>query len=200
VDVWGRRAILLPATGYVVLASLITGGLSLPQDLGMDLGITSRMLAVIYNSSWALIPSIISSEIFPIHVRAKGIAVSYFINFLASYLVSVVNFYGAREIDPSYAYWIRAGIAIVAVIFVWLVVPETHNLSLEQTERIFSFSTPRSSNEHRRRIIRQDTAEAETWKIDLGQRFRGNGYSGYAQSRIRPIDEVGYGHGLQHHL
>jgi hypothetical protein len=77
---------------------------------------------------------------------------------------------------------------------------QTHNLTLEQTERIFSFSTPRSSNEHRRRIIRQDTAEAETWKIDLGQRFRGNGYNGYGESRIRPIDEVGYGHGLQHHL
>ena len=78
-------------------------------------------------------PWTINSEIFPIHLVGTGVALCTATNWLSNFAVSSV-FLSSMETDAGkvYTFLILAGFALLAFIFVFLLVPETKGRSIEQ--------------------------------------------------------------------
>jgi MFS family permease len=79
---------------------------------------------------WALL-----SEIFPNVIR--GIAISFvgFFNSLVSFSVTLVFPWELSKIGPSGTFFIYGGMALMALLFAALFIPETKGKSLEQLEK-----------------------------------------------------------------
>ncbi|MCH7414250.1 sugar porter family MFS transporter [Belliella sp. R4-6] len=79
---------------------------------------------------------VLFSELFPIHI--KGVAISFvgFINSLISYLVQQFFPWQLDTMGSSTTFLIYGVFAAIGVVFVWFVVPETKNKSLEELETI----------------------------------------------------------------
>jgi len=79
---------------------------------------------------------VLFSELFPIKV--KGVAISFvgFFNSLVSYLVQQFFPWQLDTFGSSMTFFLYGLFAAVGLIFVWAVVPETKNKSLEELESI----------------------------------------------------------------
>ncbi|RCV43154.1 hypothetical protein SEVIR_9G273200v4 [Setaria viridis] len=79
-----------------------------------------------------------SSEVFPLRLRAQGTSVGVAINRLINATVSMtfVSLYKAMTIGG--AFFLFAGLSVVAAVFFYFLCPETHCRPLEEIEEVFS--------------------------------------------------------------
>jgi len=133
---FGRRKILIVgvtgmAIGHIILSlSFIYELKTIYKLLALFIGTGSFTLSLA-PLSWVIV-----SEIFPNRVRAKGMATVCFFLFLSSYICVWVFpvLLGAFETmfgNRGGAYFIFAGICFACVIFVYKMMPETKDLTLE---------------------------------------------------------------------
>ncbi|PPR83941.1 hypothetical protein GOBAR_AA36769 [Gossypium barbadense] len=140
IDKAGRRPLLMISASGMLLGSLLTGasfGLkehALVSDMGPMFTIIGIM---IYMGSYCLglggIPWIVMSEIFPLHI--KGIAGS---------LVTLVSWGGSWVVSFTFSFlmdWNSYGtflmfaiFCVVAIVFIWKLVPETKGRTLEEIQ------------------------------------------------------------------
>src|SRR5258708_15664693 len=138
-DRWGRRAILMTASGGMGLAlTLLVIGLHV-HNAPAGLMLASILL---YVSFFALGmgpgPWLIISEIFPTKVRGRAASIAtstlgsgtllVTLTFLS--LVKVLNLWGTFAISGA--------LSFVCLIYVWKIVPETKGLTLEQIQQTWS--------------------------------------------------------------
>jgi MFS transporter, SP family, arabinose:H+ symporter len=74
------------------------------------------------------------SELFPLRVRGLAISFAGFINSLVSFMVQLVFPWELATIGTSLTFLIYGLFAAAGLLFVWRVVPETKNKSLEELE------------------------------------------------------------------
>lgn len=79
---------------------------------------------------------VLFSELFPINIKGAAISFVGFINSLVSYLVQQFFPWQLDTLGSSNTFLIYGLFAAVGVFFVWFVVPETKNKSLEELEGI----------------------------------------------------------------
>lgn len=77
---------------------------------------------------------LIISEVFPLYVRGKGASIGAFSHWGFNLLVSLTTLSMIERIGLGYAMWVYAGISLLAMLFVYFLVPETAGHSLEQIE------------------------------------------------------------------
>ena len=79
-----------------------------------------------------------SSEVFPLRLRAQGTSVGVAINRLINATVSMtfVSLYKAMTIGG--AFFLFAGLSVVAAAFFYFLCPETQGRPLEEVEQVFS--------------------------------------------------------------
>jgi MFS transporter, SP family, arabinose:H+ symporter len=75
-------------------------------------------------------------ELFPIRIKGAAISFVGFINSLVSYLVQQFFPWQLDNLGSSNTFLIYGLFAAVGIFFVWFVVPETKNKSLEELEGI----------------------------------------------------------------
>src|SRR5690606_9572822 len=75
------------------------------------------------------------AEIFPLHMRGLGIGVAVFFGWLMNALLALFFPSLVAGIGITGAFYLFAGIGVVALIFVVTQVPETRGVSLEKLER-----------------------------------------------------------------
>ncbi|KAI0315969.1 general substrate transporter [Amylostereum chailletii] len=146
VDKWGRRKFLLAGTAGMAAALAVLGGLQYrsstlpvgPARLtiadGFFAGVCVYLFA--FGASWGPIPWLLGAEIFPLRARAKGMALSTTVNWLANFVVAFVTPPIFSAIGGGY-YFVILAIVIVSGIVVYFVYPETAHLTLEQLGRAF---------------------------------------------------------------
>ncbi|WP_100629955.1 sugar porter family MFS transporter [Algoriphagus formosus] len=114
-------------------SQLITAGITMNPTLILIgiLGFVASFAISIGPVMWVLF-----SELFPIKV--KGVAISFvgFFNSLVSYLVQQFFPWQLDTFGSSMTFFLYGLFAAVGLIFVWAVVPETKNKSLEELESI----------------------------------------------------------------
>ncbi|XVF62011.1 hypothetical protein PTKIN_Ptkin08bG0182200 [Pterospermum kingtungense] len=146
-DRFGRRRLLLTSVGGMILA--LTGlGFALTM---VELHTEEKLL-------WALCLSIVctytyvaffsiglgpitwvySSEIFPLKLRAQGASIGVAVNRLMNATVSMSFISIYKAITIGGAFFMFAGIAIVAWWFFFFLLPETKGKSLEEIETLFA--------------------------------------------------------------
>jgi SP family arabinose:H+ symporter-like MFS transporter len=136
VDKAGRRALLLVGLVAQVIALGAVGWMFHAGIGGVALLIA--ILAFIGAFAMALgpIPWILCSEIFPNRVRGRAMSVATFTIWTSCYIVAqtfpMLN--DSPRVGPALTFWVYAGCSLLALVFVFKMVPETKGRTLEEIE------------------------------------------------------------------
>lgn len=135
-DKLGRRTLLLIGTSIMIVALAALGlvfasGSSQIGDLTL---ITLMVYIFAFAISMGPIFWLLSAEIFPTRVRAAGSSICSFSNWTANFLVSLTFLSLIRLLGSPFTFGLYALMGILALVFCWLLVPETNGKTLEQIE------------------------------------------------------------------
>jgi MFS transporter, SP family, galactose:H+ symporter len=136
VDRVGRRFLLLTGLTGIVLS---LGAMGVIFAVGPKHAAALVLIALlVYILSFAISMGpvfwLLSAELFPNRLRARGGSIAVTIQWAANLLVSVTFLTLLTRIGTSVTFWIYAVIGICALVFVWFLVPETKGRPLERIE------------------------------------------------------------------
>nr|CAD1832469.1 unnamed protein product [Ananas comosus var. bracteatus] len=155
IDKVGRRPLLLTSLGGMALSLAGLGfGLTMVERSGERLGwaIALSIAAVFvflafFSIGLGPITWVYSSEIFPLRLRAQGASLGVAVNRLMNGIVSMTFISLYKAITIGGAFFLFAGIAVLAWLFFFLACPETRGRPLEEMEEVFSSRRRRRSTD-----------------------------------------------------
>jgi sugar porter (SP) family MFS transporter len=140
-DRLGRKPLLLFGAIGTTLALSVLSLTSLlapaPSGLGLVGIITMACLALyilFFQASWGPMVWVMLGEIFPLGIRGAGTGLAIFLLWGANFLVALTFPPLLEALGVGWLFAIFALICFAAIIFVWTLVPETKNRSLEEIE------------------------------------------------------------------
>ena len=101
-----------------------------------------------FASTWGPTAWILTGELFPLPIRAKGVALATASYWFWDCIIRVVTPY---MVDPdqgnlgSKVFFVWGCTCVLCLLFAYFCVPETKGLSLEQVDRMMEETTPRTS-------------------------------------------------------
>ena len=136
VDKVGRRPLLLFGTCGVFLTLTATGVIFMLGAAQHGLILLIVILLYIVSFAIGLGPTywLIADEVFPTRLRGAGSSISTVGNWTANLIISITFLTLINMLGKSITFWIYAAFAVVEIIFVWFLVPETKNKPLEEIE------------------------------------------------------------------
>ncbi|KAI0359460.1 AmMst-1 [Trametes cingulata] len=175
VDKFGRRSLLL--WGAVImcvceyLVAILGVTISIENLAGQRalIGIVCVYVGT-FAATWGPVAWVVTGEIFPLNVRAKGISLSAASNWLWNWALAFATPYLVNS-GPGNAglgvkvFFIWGSTCAGCIAFTYFCIPETKGLSLEQIDLLYQNSTPVTSTRYRRQLIveyegRGDSCEA----------------------------------------
>jgi SP family arabinose:H+ symporter-like MFS transporter len=134
VDRAGRKPLLVVGTGVQMLAHAWVGWCfySGRKDSLLLAGILVFVAA--FAMAMGPVSWIVNAEIFPTKLRARAMAVSIFLLWLACYVVSQTFPMLLEAIGPAKTFWVYGGFSLLSLLFVLGMVPETKGRTLEQIQ------------------------------------------------------------------
>jgi sugar porter (SP) family MFS transporter len=139
VDKIGRRTYLLWMIPGSIVALVVMGWLFQGAGPSTDFsrGLTVACLAaymMLNCGSFGVCIWLINAEVYPLFVRGKGASVGAFSHWIFDLLVSLTTLSLVTWLGATHTFWLYAAISVVALAFVYFLVPETMGKSLEQIE------------------------------------------------------------------
>lgn len=138
VDSWGRKPLLM--TGAIVMGiPLYIAGYSLYLNDTFTPTVVVACIIITnagFGFSWGGIGWLLPSEVLPLSVRSKGVALATATNWLSNFLVG----FGSPillDLIKWKTYLIPATSCIISFVAVWYLFPETKGLSLEEMGSVF---------------------------------------------------------------
>lgn len=167
IDKVGRRPLLLTSLGGMALSLAGLGfGLTMVERsgerLGWDIALSIAAVFVFlafFSIGLGPITWVYSSEIFPLRLRAQGASLGVAVNRLMNGIVSMTFISLYKAITIGGAFFLFAGIAVLAWLFFFLACPETRGRPLEEMEEVFS------SSRRRRRRSTDGSAGSKQFEI-----------------------------------
>lgn len=146
VDRLGRRPILLVgAVGQAIammgVATVVTQVPKQPNgDYKFGVGVGAVFFVFLYNlfyqAAWGCTTWVVATEVFPLNVRAQGLAVSSQAE--GAIMIALgVAFPTFLSKDGFYAFYFFMGVNIVNFLIVYFFLPETKRRSLEEMDKLF---------------------------------------------------------------
>ncbi len=148
VESWGRRNLLMiGAVGMAISQLLIASFASAaPSELAQTsvqiLVIVVAIYIFFFAASWGPVVWVVTSEIYPLKVRAKSMSVSTAANWILNFGIAYGSPYmvgegkGSAELGPR-VFFVWGSFCIIAVVFVYFMVYETSKISLEQIDEMY---------------------------------------------------------------
>ncbi|KAK2003855.1 glucose transporter rco-3 [Colletotrichum falcatum] len=148
IESWGRRKLLMVgamgmAVCQLLIASFTTAaGENLQQAAQTILIVFCAVNIFFFAASWGPVCWVITSEIYPLKVRAKANSISTASNWLLNFGIAygtpfmVGQGAGSADIGPK-IFFLWGAFCILAVLFVWCMVFETSKISLEQIDEMY---------------------------------------------------------------
>lgn len=141
-DTLGRRSLLLLTLPFMALTMLAAGlSFNIPSDHPEHFGLLTLSIYLFcleYSPGMGPVPSAYSAEVFPLSHREIGM----------SFAVSTANFWASllsltfprllTALQPLGAFTLYAGGNVLALILVFLFVPETKLRTLEELDSVFA--------------------------------------------------------------
>ncbi|CAA0838497.1 D-xylose-proton symporter-like 2 [Striga hermonthica] len=135
VDRLGRRPLLLGGVSGITISLFLLG--LYYTYLGEVHAVAVAALLVYvgcYQLSFGPIGWLMISEIFPLRLRGRGLSIAVLINFGANALVTFAFSPLKELLGVAILFFIFGGIAILSLIFIFFIIPETKGLTLEEIE------------------------------------------------------------------
>ncbi|KAK3018626.1 hypothetical protein RJ639_003495 [Escallonia herrerae] len=135
VDDLGRRPLLIGGVSGIALSLLFLSAYYKFLGEYPLVAVAAQLLYVgCYQISFGPISWLMVSEIFPLRTRGKGISLAVLTNFASNAIVTFAFSPLKELLGAENLFLLFAAIALVSLVFVLLVVPETKGLSLEEIE------------------------------------------------------------------
>lgn len=185
IDTWGRRTLLLATFPFMFLTLLGTGmSFYIPSSSSAHLGMIAFFIfafVAFYSPGEAPCAFVYSAEVFPLSHREIGM----------SWAVATNNFWAAvlgltfprmlLTLTPSGSFGFYAGLNIVALVAIFLFMPETSKRSLEELDYVFAVPTTVHAKYQlgrvlpwwfRRYVLRQkNVVEPELYHFDSNEAY-----------------------------
>lgn len=119
-----------------------------------------------FASTWGPAAWVVIGEIFPLPIRAKGVALSTASNWLWNFVIGFITPYMMNEDQGNLktkVFFVWGATCTACVVFAYFFVPETKGLSLEQVDRMLEETTPRKSTKW---VPHTTYAEADVKSLD----------------------------------
>jgi sugar porter (SP) family MFS transporter len=137
-DRLGRRALLLTGTAGLLVALLVLGVYFSSSTLQADAGWLALGGLVLFIAAFAIglgpVFWLMISEIFPVGVRSKAMAVCTIFNWGANFLVAQTFLSLSNAITRQGVFFLYAGLAVLSLVFFAVRVPETKGRPLEEIQ------------------------------------------------------------------
>ncbi|PSR88486.1 glucose transporter rco-3 [Coniella lustricola] len=148
IESWGRRKVLIVGAIAMAVCQLLIAAFTIAA--GDSMKTTAHQILVVFicvdifffAASWGPVTWVITSEIYPLKVRAKSTSVSTASNWLLNFGISYGTPYMVEE-GAGYAdmgtrvFFVWGAFCVVAALFAWAFVYETSKLSLEQIDEMY---------------------------------------------------------------
>ncbi|KAH6609441.1 mfs monosaccharide transporter [Trichoderma cornu-damae] len=148
IESWGRRKLLI--VGAIGMAGCQLFMASFAAAAGESLKSASATILIVFCSinifffaaSWGPVAWVVTSEIYPLKVRAKSMSISTFANWVLNFGIgySTPFLVGSGPGTASFGskiFFIWGAFCVLAVFFVWAMVYETSKISLEQIDEMY---------------------------------------------------------------
>lgn len=148
IEAWGRRKVLIWGAIAMAVCQLLIASFSVVT--GDTMRATANQILVVFicidifffAASWGPVTWVITSEIYPLKVRAKSTSISTASNWLLNFGISYGTPYMVEE-GHGYAdmgtrvFFVWGAFCVAAAVFAWAMVYETSKLSLEQIDEMY---------------------------------------------------------------
>ncbi|KAK4675137.1 hypothetical protein QC764_0074860 [Podospora pseudoanserina] len=148
----GRRPLLIwGALGMVICQYIVAIIGTVKPD---DDNCVKAMIAFIciyiffFATTWGPGAWVVIGEVFPLPMRAKGVALSTASNWLWNCIIAVITPYMVDSDKGNLGakvFWIWGSLCCCCFLYAFLLVPETKGLTLEQVDQMLNETTPRTS-------------------------------------------------------
>ncbi|KAI1100731.1 general substrate transporter [Jackrogersella minutella] len=147
----GRRSLLLwGALGMVICQFIV----AIIGTITSSTSAVSAMIAFIciyiffFASTWGPGAWVVIGEIYPLQMRARGVALSTASNWLWNCIIAVITPYMVDADKGNLGakvFYIWGGLCALCFVYAYFLIPETKGLTLEQVDRMLEETTPRTS-------------------------------------------------------
>ncbi|EJU00514.1 general substrate transporter [Dacryopinax primogenitus] len=154
IEKFGRRSLLIwGAAGMFVCEFIIAGvGVGLPGSQAATICLIVFICIYIsfFAVTWGPAAWVVIGELFPLPIRAKGVALSTASNWFWNCIIAVITPYlvgtqpGDANLGPR-VFFIWGSLCFTCFAFAFFLIPETKGLSLEQVDRMLEETTPMTS-------------------------------------------------------
>ena len=146
IDKVGRRALLLFGAGAMTVSlslmavafaqsTEVNGVMTLPSNWGIVALIAANVFVIGFGASWGPVVWVLLGEMFPNRIRALALGLGAAAQWIANFVVST-SFPSLAALGLQYAYGLYGAFALLALIFVWKMVPETKGRQLESMDEL----------------------------------------------------------------
>ncbi|KAI0285757.1 MFS monosaccharide transporter [Russula aff. rugulosa BPL654] len=161
-----RRLLLIGAVGMTVCEFIIAiiGSATSKSNRSAQSALVAFVCFYIafFASTWGPIGWVITGEIFPLKIRAKGVSLSAASNWLWNWAIAYSTPYmvgsgpGSADLGTK-VFYIWGSMCFCCIIFAYFCVPETKGLSLEQIDLLYQNVAPVNSVSYRKRLLAEGT-------------------------------------------
>nr|AAA99806.1 RCO3 [Neurospora crassa] len=152
VESWGRRRLLMVGAIGMAICQLLIAAFATASgsnNLSAHNKVLITFVAIyifFFAASWGPVVWVVTSEIYPLKVRAKSMSITtasnWFLNFGIAYGTPYMQTNSAASDESSIdlgskVFFVWGAFCIVAVGFVWCMVYETSKISLEQIDEMY---------------------------------------------------------------
>ncbi|RZJ30320.1 MAG: MFS transporter [Flavobacterium sp.] len=144
VDRIGRKPLLNIGSLGMFLSLAVVGYAAYNHIHGLWLLAFLMLFMGSFSISWGPVVWVLLAEIFPNRVRSLALSIAVFVQWAANFAVSQTfpmltgNHYLNQTFNGAFPFWLFAFFCISAFIFVWKLVPETKNKSLEDMDILWA--------------------------------------------------------------
>ncbi|EGF99244.1 uncharacterized protein MELLADRAFT_40379 [Melampsora larici-populina 98AG31] len=176
VDRVGRRSCLLFGAALMAICQFIVPilGITLPTS---NLDAQRALIALVciyiggFASTWGPIAWVVTSEIYPLAIRAKAMSLStasnWALNFAIGYMTPYLVDVGPGKAGlKSNVFWIWGAFCGICFVFTFFFIPETKGLSLEQVDDLYQNSSILGSNRYRQQLLSGEGQRSEGTDAD----------------------------------
>lgn len=163
IDHVGRRKLALSSLSGVIISLVILAGAFFFQSSDSTNGLYGWIAVIglalyigFFAPGMGPVPWTVNSEIYPEAYRGICGGMSATVNWVSNLIVAQTFLSLAAAVGTGATFLILAGVAVVAFVFVILLVPETQGLTFEEVERIWKLRAWGSEGDGRERLIEDE--------------------------------------------
>ncbi|HKK44598.1 MAG TPA: sugar porter family MFS transporter, partial [Balneolaceae bacterium] len=148
VDKVGRKPLMIIGSLGMCVSMIMLGFFFFAQSVGIVALLFMLLYTASFAVSWGPVTWVMLSEIFPNSIRGAmsiAVAAQWIANLIVSWTFPMMNKSTSLNqlFNHGFAYWIYGIMALLSAVFIWKMVPETKEHSLEEMELLWQ---PEESN------------------------------------------------------